>query len=210
MPSHRVAGAASASDVARVRSPARSSEAGSRRDIQVRAAYAAACWPCTTASPATTGTSVATSSPGVGVRHPTRPTTSTVTATAAATSSQASWRRTHPVAPRHRAHRATSQSSWKTVYAGWASADHTVATTAGAGPEKGWATSRSAEAYSTGHSRDSSEQTAATATTAMTTGRHRGDGSRPSGKQMTAIVTSAMPVAMGHTPSHAAHRSPPS
>ena len=44
-----------------------------------------------------------------------------------------------------------------------------------------------------------------TTTTATTTGRQRGDGSRPSGKAITDTVTSPMLSATGQTPSQAAH-----
>ena len=42
-------------------------------------------------------------------------------------------------------------------------------------------------------------------TTSTATGRHRGDGSRPSGKQITAKVVRASATTNGHTPSHPHH-----
>lgn len=59
-----------------------------------------------------------------------------------------------------------------------------------------------ADVYSTGQIAESAAQTTAIPTTATTTHRHRGEGRRPSGKQITESVVSARPIATGHTPSH--------
>ena len=73
----------------------RSWGSGPVRDSQVSAEYAATCWPWTIAHPAVTGSSVAAISPGTGVPQIGEPEpTSAATETAAATTSQASWRRT--------------------------------------------------------------------------------------------------------------------
>lgn len=123
-PIQRAAGPPSASPTARAAWVARSSALGSERESQLRAEYAATCFPCTIAQPAVSGTSATVSRPGRGVPHPTRPTSSTTTATAAAPSTSASCRRTCPVLVRHRCTMAATHKSWKTTYAGWATADH--------------------------------------------------------------------------------------
>ncbi len=63
----------------------------------------------------------------------------------------------------------------------------------------------SADAYSTGQSADNVAQTAVTTTITATTHRHRGEGRRPSGKQITESVVSASATTTGHTPSQAHH-----
>ncbi len=63
-----------------------------------------------------------------------------------------------------------------------------------------------AESYSTGQSADNVAQTAVTATITATPHRHRGEGSRPSGKQITESVVRASATTTGHTPHQAHHR----
>ena len=65
----------------------------------------------------------------------------------------------------------------------------------------GWGVVTPADAYSTGQSAESTAHTSAIATTRAATGRQRGEGSRPSGKQITAKVVRARATANGHTPS---------
>ena len=60
------------------------------------------------AQPAANGTRLAESIPGTGVPHPISPMTSALTDTPAASTSQASWRRTWPSEERQRATTATT------------------------------------------------------------------------------------------------------
>src|SRR5205085_4169143 len=134
------------------------------------------------------GSRVAEIRPGTGVPQNARPTANASTDTAAAPTTHASWRRTCPSEERQRATSATTQSSWKPAYAGCAIADHSEETASGTSSVNGWVVCTPAEAYSTGQSADSVAHTSVIATIRAATHRHRGEGSRPSGKQTTAKV----------------------
>ena len=63
-------------------------------------------------------------------------------------------------------------------------------------------------AYSTGHSAEATANSVPAATIAATTTRHRGDGSRPSGKHINVTPVSTNTNGRGHTPSHVIHSAP--
>ena len=202
-PTHTVApGAASASATTSARLVGRSCGRGPVRDSQLSAEYAARCWPWTIAQPPATGTRAAASTPGVCVPHPARPTSNAITESPTGSASEASWRRTCGPEDRQRSTTATTQRVWKAAYAGWARADQTAEAASSPGGSSGWGATTPADAYSTGQIAESAAQTTAIPTTATTTHRHRGEGRRPSGKQITESVVSARPIATGHTPSH--------
>src|SRR5690242_8625302 len=85
--------------------------------------------------------------------------------------------------------------------------DHSCETAAGASELTGCVVITPADRYSTGQMADNVAQTPVTAAPAPTTHRQGGDGSRPSGKQITESVVSANAMTSGQTPSQPHHRS---
>ena len=62
--------------------------------------------------------------------------------------------------------------------------------------------------YSTGHNAETSASRAPISTMAATTGRHAGEGSRPSGNDIMVMPLRTRTRARGHTPNHITHDAP--
>jgi hypothetical protein len=102
----------------------------------------------------------------------------------------------------------TTHATWKRRYAAGPATFHTRCAVAAPGRSNGCGTVRALSAYSTGHSAEAGASRAPTTVIATTTGRHRGEGSRPSGKQISVRPVSTSTGASGHTPSHCTHTAP--